>query len=151
MRASCGLIPLTRISPAVGASRSATALSSVVLPHPEGPMKETNSPRPTSRLTSLSARTGPSRVSKRSDTPLTPIATSGAAVLSAASRTGDSGGATAISASLARHAECGGELLVALERPGVRRERFPPDELAAAELGLHRPVAEHDVAARERI
>ena len=60
-RASCGLMPLTRMTPLVGVSRSAIARSSVVLPQPEGPMKETNSPRSTLRLMPLSACTGPSR------------------------------------------------------------------------------------------
>jgi len=36
----------------------------VVLPQPEGPMNETNSPLWISRLTSLSALTGPSLVAK---------------------------------------------------------------------------------------
>ncbi len=38
------------------------ARSSVVLPQPEGPMNETNSPLPMVRLTPLNARTGPSFV-----------------------------------------------------------------------------------------
>ena len=60
-------MPLTRMAPLVGFSRSATARSSVVLPQPDGPMNETNSPRAIVRVTPLSACTGPSRVSKRSD------------------------------------------------------------------------------------
>ncbi len=66
------------MSPSVGVSRSATARKSVVLPQPEGPIKETNSPCATFRLTWLNASTGPSRVSKRSDTSLTSIAGSSA-------------------------------------------------------------------------
>ena len=58
---------LTRIVPSVAVSRSATARSSVVLPQPEGPMNDTNSPRFTLRSTPLNACTGPSRVVKLSD------------------------------------------------------------------------------------
>src|ERR1700727_1220974 len=67
---------LTRIEPLLGFSRSATARRSVVLPQPDGPMKETNSLRATLRLTSLSACTGPSAVLKRNDSPLISIAAS---------------------------------------------------------------------------
>ena len=74
-------MPLTRIAPLVGVSRSATARRSVVLPQPDGPMKETNSPRATFRLTLLSACTGPSAVSKRSESPLISIAASAAGAL----------------------------------------------------------------------
>src|SRR5690606_15451519 len=55
-------MPLTEMVPAVGLSRSAMTLSRVVLPHPEGPMKETNSPFPMARSTFDSAWTGPSLV-----------------------------------------------------------------------------------------
>ncbi len=71
-------MPLTRIEPLVGFSRSATARRSVVLPQPDGPMKETNSPRATIKLTLLSACTGPSAVSKRKESPLISIAASAA-------------------------------------------------------------------------
>ena len=40
-----GVMPLTRIVPPVGCSRSAMTRSSVVLPQPDGPISETNSPR----------------------------------------------------------------------------------------------------------
>ena len=45
-----GLRPVTsrpsmRIAPVLGTSKPATILSVVVLPQPEGPRKETNSPR----------------------------------------------------------------------------------------------------------
>ena len=44
MRACRAVLPKTRMSPAVGSSRSAMSRSSVDLPHPDGPMSETNSP-----------------------------------------------------------------------------------------------------------
>jgi hypothetical protein len=50
--------------PPVGLSRSAITRRKVVLPQPDGPMKETNSPLWMSRLTSDSACTGPSLVWK---------------------------------------------------------------------------------------
>jgi uncharacterized RmlC-like cupin family protein len=62
-------MPLTVSVPAVGASRAATQRSKVVLPQPEGPMKLTNSPRATESVTSFSAWTGPSAVSKTRSTP----------------------------------------------------------------------------------
>ncbi len=43
-RASSGVMPLTVIVPEVGFSRSAMTRRNVVLPQPEGPMKETKSP-----------------------------------------------------------------------------------------------------------
>ena len=89
-------MPLTRMAPLVGVSRSATARRSVVLPQPDGPMKETNSPRATFRLMLLSASTGPSLVSKRSDRPLISITASAGAVLPTASSTGDETDATLI-------------------------------------------------------
>src|SRR5271156_3420299 len=55
--------------PAVGRSRSAITRISVVLPQPEGPMKETKSSWAISRSTLDSACTSPSEVSKVSDTP----------------------------------------------------------------------------------
>src|SRR5262249_10622473 len=57
-------MPLMRSVPAVGASRSAMARRKVVLPQPEGPMKETNSPFSMVRFTSERAWTGPSPVAK---------------------------------------------------------------------------------------
>jgi hypothetical protein len=45
--------------PAVGSSKPATILSTVVFPHPEGPRKETNSPAPTSRLKSSTTVVAP--------------------------------------------------------------------------------------------
>ena len=47
----------TVISPAVGRSRPAIRLSSVLLPQPEAPSRQTNSPGATSRLTRSSAAT----------------------------------------------------------------------------------------------
>src|SRR5580658_3531540 len=146
-------MPLTRIEPLVGVSRSATARKSVVLPQPDGPMKETNSPRAILRSTLLKAATGPSAVSKRSETPLISIAASAAGALSPSFGLNLETAATSIadptpSALNARH---GGEFLIALERARVRGERLALDEAAAPELGLHRAVAEHDFAARERI
>jgi hypothetical protein len=44
-------MPLTVISPALACSRSAMTLSKVVLPQPDGPMKDTKSPSSTVRLT----------------------------------------------------------------------------------------------------
>ena len=44
IRACRAVLPNTRMSPAVGSSRSAMSRSSVDLPHPDGPMSETNSP-----------------------------------------------------------------------------------------------------------
>src|SRR5262245_34065713 len=51
--------PFWMMRPAVCASRPATILSSVVLPQPEGPSRQTNSPWATERLTSPSATKGP--------------------------------------------------------------------------------------------
>src|SRR5579863_81146 len=50
---------LIRTSPEVMSSNPATILSVVVLPHPEGPTRATNSPSCTSRLMSLTATTPP--------------------------------------------------------------------------------------------
>src|SRR5688572_10660248 len=63
-------MPLTLIVPDVGCSRSAITRRNVVLPQPEGPMKETNSPLLISRLTSVRATTSPSRVEKVRPSPL---------------------------------------------------------------------------------
>src|SRR5262245_43234817 len=57
-------MPFTVMVPALDCSRSAMTLRSVVLPQPEGPMSETKSPSFTVRLTSESAKTGPSAVAK---------------------------------------------------------------------------------------
>src|SRR5688572_23214365 len=46
MRAACAGLPLTSTLPAVGAVRSPISRRSVLLPHPDGPMRLTNSPRP---------------------------------------------------------------------------------------------------------
>ena len=50
--------PATMISPSVGVSRPATRLSSVDLPHPDGPMTATNSVPSMVKSTPRSARTG---------------------------------------------------------------------------------------------
>ena len=72
------------------------------MPQPDGPMKETNSPRATFRLTWLSASTGPSRVSKRSDTSLTSIAGSSAGAGLTAAAAGPGIDAVSIAAFLQR-------------------------------------------------
>ena len=59
-RASPGDMPFTDTVPAVAGSRSEITRNSVVLPHPEGPISETNSPSMISRLTEDSAVTGAS-------------------------------------------------------------------------------------------
>src|ERR1700749_4976410 len=61
--------PLTRTLPSLGCSRSAMMRRRVVLPQPEGPMNETNSPGATARSTPASAWTSPSAVSKVRETP----------------------------------------------------------------------------------
>src|SRR5690348_4673121 len=71
-------MPLTLIVPEVGFSKSAMTRRNVVLPQPDGPMKETNSPLATSRLISASALTGPSlvskvRLSRRAETTVAPL------------------------------------------------------------------------------
>ena len=52
-------LPPTTILPEVGSSKPATMRSTVVLPQPDGPRKETNSPAPTSRLKSWTTVVGP--------------------------------------------------------------------------------------------
>src|SRR5579864_6026497 len=52
-------LPPIRISPAVGDSRPAIILKSVVFPEPEGPRKTRNSPSRVSRSTSLTAPSSP--------------------------------------------------------------------------------------------
>src|SRR5215475_7392442 len=49
------------MTPAVGARNPATRFRNVVLPHPEPPTRQTNSPSATSRLKSFSATTSPCR------------------------------------------------------------------------------------------
>jgi hypothetical protein len=107
-------MPLTRIEPLVGISRSATARSSVVLPQPDGPMKETNSPRATLRSTLRKAATGPSAVSKRSEAPLISIAASVAGALAPSSGLSLGAAATSIAdpAPSARNARHSGEFLM---------------------------------------
>ena len=51
--------------------------SSVVLPQPDGPMNETNSPAAICRSTLASASTAPSAVAKVSDTPFASTASAG--------------------------------------------------------------------------
>src|SRR6476469_7995323 len=51
--------PLTRIVPAVGFSKPAIIRSVVVLPQPEGPRNETNSPFSTARLKSITTGVTP--------------------------------------------------------------------------------------------
>src|SRR5688500_10219559 len=46
IRAACAGLPLTSTLPAVGAVGSPMSRRSVLLPHPDGPMRLTNSPRP---------------------------------------------------------------------------------------------------------
>src|SRR4051794_16135682 len=47
--------PLSSVAPDVGASKPAATRSKVVLPHPEGPTKQTNSPVAASTLTPVTA------------------------------------------------------------------------------------------------
>src|ERR1700761_902757 len=60
-------MPLTSSDPELGCCRSAITRSMVVLPQPDGPMKDTNSPSATARSTCDSASTRPSAVSKVSE------------------------------------------------------------------------------------
>src|SRR5690606_25071933 len=60
-----------RMLPAVAVSRPEIMRKVVVLPQPEGPNREKNSPASTSRLTSSTARIGPSAVAKTLVSPLT--------------------------------------------------------------------------------
>ena len=62
MRASCGLTPLTSTVPSLICSKSAITRNSVVLPQPDGPIKDTNSPSPMRRSILLRALTGVSAV-----------------------------------------------------------------------------------------
>src|SRR5215203_3801024 len=52
-------LPPTTIVPALGSSKPATMRNTVVLPQPDGPRKETNSPRSTSRLKSSTTVVAP--------------------------------------------------------------------------------------------
>ncbi len=54
-RAACAALPLTSTLPRVGPIRSPMMRSSVLLPQPDGPMSETNSPRRMSRSIPASA------------------------------------------------------------------------------------------------
>src|SRR3569832_471334 len=60
-------MPLTSSVPEVGCCKSAITRSIVVLPQPDGPMKETNSPSATWRSTLDKASTRPSAVSNVSE------------------------------------------------------------------------------------
>ena len=53
--------PLTWIVPLVGCSKPAIIRSVVVLPHPDGPRNDTNSPFSTARLKSWTATVSPNR------------------------------------------------------------------------------------------
>ena len=55
-------VPSTTIVPAVGFSKPAIIRSVVVLPQPDGPRNETNSPRTASRLKSSTATVPPGKV-----------------------------------------------------------------------------------------
>src|SRR5512141_2390690 len=54
-------VPLTVIVPPVGCSKPAIMRRVVVLPHPDGPRNDTNSPRSAARLKSSTAATSPNR------------------------------------------------------------------------------------------
>src|SRR5208282_6369940 len=133
-------MPLTRIAPLVGLSRSATARKSVVLPQPDGPMNETNSPRATLRLTPLSACTGPSRVSKRSDR------SSMSMTLNVEATATCLASGSSISA---RDPLGGGVRLEFRQRARVGGERLALDEAAPARLRLDLALGGDDVAARQ--
>src|SRR5580692_5300827 len=133
-------MPLTRMAPLVGASRSAIARSSVVLPQPDGPIKETNSPRSTARSMPLSACTGPSAVTKLNDKPATSMTRAPTAVSSVV--------ASGLSI-LSRDAFRRSMLLPCGERPGLGRERLTLDEIAAAGFDLNLAVAPGHFAARQ--
>ena len=60
--------PLMRMSPEVGSTKPAMALSSVVLPQPLGPRRAMNSPLLMLRETPAKAVTAPYRLTKRSTT-----------------------------------------------------------------------------------
>src|SRR6187397_2687300 len=52
-------LPVTTMLPEVGSSKPATMRSTVVLPQPDGPRNETNSPAPASRLKSWTTVVAP--------------------------------------------------------------------------------------------
>src|SRR6266487_3256577 len=58
--------PPTRISPPSGLSRPAISRKVVVLPQPDGPSSDTNSPLSTARLSPLTAPKSPNRLCKLS-------------------------------------------------------------------------------------
>src|ERR1051326_227730 len=64
-------LPLARIWPLPGKSSPAIRLSSVLLPHPDGPTRQTNSPSCTLSDTLSSACTSPLEVLKCLETPST--------------------------------------------------------------------------------
>ena len=72
-RASCDVLPLTLTLPEVGAVRSPIRRSRVLLPHPDGPMRLTNSPpRMTRSIPSRAVvRPSPPRVANVFVTPST--------------------------------------------------------------------------------
>src|SRR5579872_5800392 len=140
-------MPLTRIAPLVGVSRSATARSSVVLPQPEGPINETNSPRSTGKSMWLKACTGPSAVAKVSDKSAMSMTRSPAATFSVCFATGLSMSRAASCQASSNDAFGGGVLLPSGERPRLGGERIALDELAAAGLDLQLAVAPRHFAA----
>src|SRR2546425_12531172 len=75
---STGVPPMT-IAPVVGGSRPATIISKVLLPQPDGPRIETNSPAAAAKVTELTASTGPVAVPKILRTALAVISASAAA------------------------------------------------------------------------
>ncbi len=79
--------PHQRSVPAVGSTRPAISLSSVVLPQPEGPSSVTNSPRRTARSTGASACRPPEYALR---TPATSITGAVASPIAAAVRAGPS-------------------------------------------------------------
>src|SRR3954470_24138745 len=129
-------MPLMVIEPAVGCSRSAMTRSSVVLPQPDGPMKETNSPCPISRLTSLSATTSPSLVWK-----VRPRCCAETTELRSHPRRRDAG-----ALDLAR----GGDFFPLAEGAVDRVGRLARDELAVARLSAHLVLGDRDLAAAKR-
>src|SRR5688572_19481274 len=130
-------MPLTLIVPDVGCSRSAMTRRNVVLPQPEGPMKETNSPLAISRLTSVRATTSPSRVEKVRPSPLAETT-----VVRSDPRRRDAG---------ALHRAGRGDLL-----PGRERTVDGAARLARHELSVARPrpdlvLDDGDLAVRQRV
>jgi hypothetical protein len=66
--------PWSRIWPLVGSSKPATIRSVVVLPQPDGPSSEKNSPSAMRRSTCSTARTSPAAEENRFSTPTSSIA-----------------------------------------------------------------------------